>query len=58
MQDLVCQDINWSFMYVPALSVLYKGPVTLSHMRETYEKCMKINEIIFVRMKIPCNASI
>jgi hypothetical protein len=29
-----------------------KGPVTLLRMRETYEKRMKINEIIFIRTKI------
>ena len=28
------------------------GPVTLLRMRETYEKRMKINEIIFIRTKI------
>jgi hypothetical protein len=30
----------------------FKGPVTLLRMRETYEKRMKINEIIFIRTKI------
>jgi hypothetical protein len=29
-----------------------KGPVTLLRMRETYEKRMEINEIIFIRTKI------
>jgi hypothetical protein len=29
-----------------------KGPVTLLRMRETCEKRMKINEIIFIRTKI------
>jgi hypothetical protein len=29
-----------------------KGPVTLLRMRETYQKRMKINEIIFIRTKI------
>ena len=29
-----------------------KGPVTLLRMRETYEKRMKINAIIFIRTKI------
>jgi hypothetical protein len=29
-----------------------KGPVTLLRMRETYEKRMKINEIILIRTKI------
>ena len=31
---------------------LHKGPVTLLRMRETYEKRMEINEIIFIRTKI------
>ena len=31
--------------------MLRKGPVTLLRMRETYEKRMKINEIIFIRTK-------
>jgi hypothetical protein len=35
-----------------------KGPVTLLRMRETYEKRMKINEIIFIRTKILWNASV
>jgi hypothetical protein len=29
-----------------------KGPVTLLRLRETYEKRMKINAIIFIRTKI------
>jgi hypothetical protein len=29
-----------------------QGPVTLLRMRETYEKRMKINAIIFIRTKI------
>jgi hypothetical protein len=33
-------------------SNLDKGPVTLLRMRETYEKRMKINAIIFIRTKI------
>ena len=32
--------------------ILPKGPVTLLRMRETYEKRMKINAIIFIRTKI------
>ena len=31
--------------------ILHKGPVTLLRMRETYDKRMKINEIIFIRTK-------
>ena len=34
------------------LILLPKGPVTLLRMRETYEKRMKINAIIFIRTKI------
>ena len=33
-------------------SDICKGPVTLLRMRETYEKRMKINAIIFIRTKI------
>ena len=33
-------------------SEFHKGPVTLLRMRETYEKRMKINAIIFIRTKI------
>ena len=29
-----------------------KGPVTLLRMRKTYEKRMKINELLFIRTKI------
>jgi hypothetical protein len=32
--------------------LINKGPVTLLRMRETYEKRMKINAIIFIRTKI------
>ena len=32
--------------------IIRKGPVTLLRMRETYEKRMEINEIIFIRTKI------
>jgi hypothetical protein len=35
-----------------------KGPVTLLRMRETCDKRMKINEIIFIRTKILWNASV
>ena len=31
---------------------IVKGPVTLLRMKETYEKRMKINEIIFICTKI------
>ena len=34
------------------ISEIYKGPVTPLRMRETYEKRMKINAIIFIRTKI------
>jgi hypothetical protein len=34
--------------------LMFEGLVTLLRLRETYEKRMKINEIFFIRTKIPC----
>jgi hypothetical protein len=45
----------WVEIYIHLLysiSIRPKGPVTLLRMRETYEKCMKINEIIFICTKV------
>jgi hypothetical protein len=46
--------IPWIYIIMSYIDVCawYKGPVTLLHMRETYDKRMKINEIIFICTKL------
>jgi hypothetical protein len=43
---------NSSKLRIYSCKIPTEGPVTLLRMRETYEKRMKINAIIFIRTKI------